>query len=502
MQHRGQRDVVWDEYWRLPGLLPVLSVTLARAVEPGDFERCAYCSRLARIQGQRPDRRRAWFGDHDYCRYRSRSEVMREVNKRYRARLAARGVQRPTRRLTLSGRTDNASLVQVERRYIRGKDEHMAQRRGHGEGSIYQRKSDSRYVAAVDYGYVNGKRKRETYSYKTRKEAVEKLKVMLRDQQQGLPPAPGRLTVAQFLDQWLQVKEPAVRDKTYRIYEQIVRLYLTPALGRHQLSKLTPLMVQTMLHDLSGRGLSPHTVRRAWDVLKNALGHAERWDYVSRNVALRVDPPRLGRPLERYLTAVEARTLLATVKEDRLEALYTVALGMGLRQGEALGLRWEDVNLDGERLRVEVALQRVKGTLTLVETKTERSRRSLPLPQVVVNALKEHQARQARERHEAGERWEESGLVFTTRMGRPLEARNVTRAFKGKLAKAGLPDMRWHDLRHSCASILLAEGVSLAAIQVILGHSQIAVTNQYAHLVPELQVVAARSMDAALTPVE
>lgn len=375
----------------------------------------------------------------------------------------------------------------------------MGTRRGHGEGSIYQRESDGRWVASVDLGYVNGQRKRKPLYGRTRKEVAEKLKVALRDQQRGLPVAPARQTVAQFLDEWLRdVKAPSVRPKTIRIYEQCIRLYLKPALGKHQLTKLTAPMVQRMLNELSASGLKPNTVQRTCDVLKNALGHAVKWDLVPRNVATLVDPPRFERATIRFLTAAQAKALLRTVSGDRLEALYTVALAMGLRQGEALGLRWQDIDFTSNTLTVNVALQRVDGQLVLVEPKTQQGYRTLTLPQVVVDALRNHQTAQNLARAVASSQWVETGLVFTTWKGTAVDARNVVRQFKAHLSAANLPDMRWHDLRHSCASLLLAQRVPISTIRVTLGHSQIAVTMQYAHLVPELQGLAATAMDSAL----
>lgn len=375
----------------------------------------------------------------------------------------------------------------------------MGKRRGQGEGSIFQRESDGRWVASVDLGDVTGKRKRRTLYGRSRKEVAEKLKIALRDQQQGIVIAPVRLTVARFLDQWIQdIKKPSVRPKTFRSYEQNVRLYLKPELGRYQLTKLTAQMVQTMLNDLSESGLKPNTVQRALDVLKNALGHAMKWDLVPRNVALLVAPPRSVAPTIRYLDAAQAKTLLRTVRGDQFEALCTVALAMGLRQGEALGLRWQDIDFTRKTLRVEVSLQRVNGKLSLVELKTDPSRRTLNLPQVVIDALLKHRAQQQLKQRAADSQWVQTGLVFTTRKGTAMDARNVTRRFKSKLAEANLPDMRWHDLRHSCASLLLAQNVPLPILKATLGHSQIAVTMQYAHLVPELQELAATSMDSAL----
>ncbi len=281
-----------------------------------------------------------------------------------------------------------------------------------------------------------------------------------------------------------------------------MRLYLTPALGRHQLAKLQPEHVQTLMNQMleaggkDGQGLSPRTVQRARAVLRRALNQALKWGMVPRNVATLVDPPRSRTPRFTTLRPEQGRVLLDAARGDRFEALYRVALSLGLRQGEALGLRWEDVELQAGTLRVAVALQRFDGKLQLVEPKTDRSRRVLSVPTALVSALKAHRARQLQERLLAGDRWRDSGLVFTSRIGTPLEPRNVTRAYKALLTRAGLPDIRFHDLRHSCASLLVAQGLHPRVVMETLGHSQISLTmNTYAHVLADVQREAAVTMD-------
>lgn len=247
--------------------------------------------------------------------------------------------------------------------------------------------------------------------------------------------------------------------------------------------------------------LSPASVAYGRTVLRAALNQALRWGLVARNVAALVDPPRVTRKEVEPFTLDEARAFLAAVKGDRLEALYTVALALGLREGEALGLRWADIDLDGAMLAVRQQLQRVTGAgLQLVEPKTERSRRTVALPDVVVRALRAHRVRQLEERLLAGARWVDSGQVFTTRRGTPLDAANALKAFKRALQGAGLRNQRFHDLRHGAATLLLAQGVQPRAIMDLLGHSQVGVTlNLYSHVLPEVRRDAADKMDAVLS---
>lgn len=234
-------------------------------------------------------------------------------------------------------------------------------------------------------------------------------------------------------------------------------------------------------------------------MLRTALGVARRWELVDRNVATLVDPPRAKRPKIRPLEPAEARRFLESVRGDRLEALYSVALALGLRQGEALGLRWQDVDLDAGILRVRQQLQRVDTKLTLVEPKTERSRRTLVLPPTIVEQLREHGKRQIAEKLWAGSKWVENDLVFSNRVGAPTQARSVIEDFHKALLNAGLPRIRFHDLRHSCATLLLVQGVSPRVVMDILGHSEIAMTmDTYSHVVPELQRDAANRMEDVL----
>ncbi len=382
-----------------------------------------------------------------------------------------------------------------------------AKQRGHNEGTITQR-NDGTWEAKISLGYQVGldgtpKRVRKSFYGKTRKEVSAKLNKALEDHWHGLPVAVERQTVGQYLDRWLSdVVQPSVRPKTHHSYAQLVRLHLTPGLGHHQLSVLAPQHFQAFLNDKLAAGLSPRTVQYLRAVLRRALGQALKWGLVARNVATLTEPPRSVHHEMKFLTPMQARSLLDAARGDRLEALYAVALAVGLRQGESLGLRWSDIDLDAGTLTVRTALQRVDGALMLVEPKTETSRRTLSIPPTVIAALRAHRDRQSFEQAKAGPRWIETGLVFTTPKGTPLDSRNVTRRFKALLHTAGLHDMRWHDLRHSCASLLLAQRVPYRVVMETLGHSQISLTMRYSHLIPELRREAADSMERLLSGTE
>ena len=217
----------------------------------------------------------------------------------------------------------------------------------------------------------------------------------------------------------------------------------------------------------------------------------------TRNVATLVDLPRVQRQEVLALSPSDARAVVEAVKGDRLEALVVVTLATGLRQGEALGLGWQDVDLEAGGLRVRHALQRMNRSVQLVEPKTSRSRRQVALPASVVTILRDHRKRQLQERLWAGSRWQEGGFVFTSSIGTPMMGSDVTRRFQSLLAAAGLPRMRFHDLRHGAASLLLAQGVHPRVVMEMLGHSTIALTmNVYSHVIPELQREAADKMEA------
>ncbi|MCX6020328.1 MAG: site-specific integrase [Chloroflexi bacterium] len=266
--------------------------------------------------------------------------------------------------------------------------------------------------------------------------------------------------------------------------------------------KLTPQMVAALLKKKSASNLSPRRVQMIRAVLRKALNDALRMGLVARNVATLVDPPKQVRHEIQPLTPEQARQFLNAVKGSRLEALYVTAVTMGARQGELLGLRWQDVDLDGAVMRVANSLHRVEGEYRLAEPKTAKSRRTLPLPPITVAALRAHRVRQLEERLHAGDVWEDwqgAGLVFTREDGGPLHASTVTHGFQKLLERAGLPKVRFHDLRHTAATLLLAQGAPARLIMEVLGHSQISLTmNTYAHVMPAAMREAANHMQSAL----
>ena len=372
-------------------------------------------------------------------------------------------------------------------------------RRGANEGSIRFRKDLGVWEAR--YRTSDGKR-RSLYA-KRRGELRRRLEEALAEARNGIKPIGRTLTVAEYLDDWVENSvKPRCKPSTYASYKETVRRYIAPAIGRRPLAKLEPEHVQSMLAQLtdretSRRPLSPATVRYVRTILRSALGRALKAGLVMRNVATLVDVPAKARREIDPMTAAQVRAFLAHVADDRMSALYVTAIGLGLRQGELLALRWQDIDFERATLSVRHTLGRE--TRELTAPKTERSRRTLAMPRTVSDALRDHRRRQLEERVHAGARWTEHDFVFASTVGTPLFSRNVTQTFQQALASAGLPRKRFHDLRHTAATLLIEQGVPIYEVSRLLGHSSLSTTADiYGHLTNEMQLRTAQRMDQAL----
>ncbi|MDP9408204.1 MAG: site-specific integrase [Actinomycetota bacterium] len=320
-------------------------------------------------------------------------------------------------------------------------------------------------------------------------------------------PAGRPLTLGEYLETWLRDTLPGtVRPSTAASYASLTRQHIVPTLGHHRLDRLTAVHIRAFLRAKgtepsarTGRPLSPRTLQYLHAVLRLALEQARRDDLVQRNVAGLVAGPRLQQREMQPVTPEEVSRLLASAATDRLAPLWLLVTALGLRRGEALALRWEDVDLEAGHLRVRATLQRVEGRLVRADVpKTQASRRTLPLPAVVVDALRAHRAAQLQDRL-AAPVWQDATLVFTTSVGTPLEPRNVLRSFQELCERAGLRRLRIHDLRHAAASFLLLQGVDMRVVMGTLGHSRLATTSDlYTHLLEPVQRQAADRMDALL----
>jgi integrase len=380
-------------------------------------------------------------------------------------------------------------------------------RRGNGEGTVRYNEARRRWEARATVGFDDeGRPRRRMVTGHTRKEALGRLRELDDAVLAGHEPLDRSVTVARFLDAWLDTLAGTVAPSTEQQYRDVVRLYVRPHVGRIRIGTLQPRQVTAMVRQLERAGLSANTRRLARSVLRRALRWGQKEGTVARNVAAIADGVRLDVDEGRTLTPEQARTLLAATDGHRLEAAVTVALALGLRLGELLALAWPDVDLDATpaRLTVRRSLKRLPGRgLAVDEPKTRGSRRTLHLPGPVVASLRAHRRRQVAERLAAGDLWETLplglDLVFRTEAGTALDPRNVRRAVGDLTEAAGLGRWSPHELRHSAASLLIAQGVRLELISELLGHSSIRVTKDvYGHLVDELRGEAATAMTAAL----
>jgi integrase len=375
----------------------------------------------------------------------------------------------------------------------------MANKRGNGEGSIYRRR-DGRWVGQYLVHTAKGPKYRYLYG-KTRAVVAEKLTRAMADRDSGLIFDAGKVTVGDYLDRWLaDTVKGTVRTSTYERNEEIVRLHIKPSLGRVGLKKLTPTHVRGLYSEKLDSGLAPATVRRIHSTLHKALSQAVSDGIVPRNAA-HVKAPRPAPEEIRPLSEDEARAILDAARQsgERFEALYVLAITTGLRRGEVLGLRWDDADLELGTLRVGRALVREGGRHTLGETKTRRGRRQINLTPRTVNSLKKHRKKQLEEKMKLAGLYKDHGLIFASGVGTPVNPENlVKRSFKPLLKKAGLPEIRFHDLRHTCATLLLSRGVHPKLVQELLGHATIAMTlDTYSHYLPSMGDQAAGAMGNA-----
>ncbi|GAB3815031.1 tyrosine-type recombinase/integrase [Kribbella italica] len=397
-----------------------------------------------------------------------------------------------------------------------------------GEGNIRQR-SNGLYEGRAYVITTDGREVRKSVYGKSWDEVHEKLTKMQADTMSGKRVASSSQTVAEYLEYWLEEHaRHRVRDTTFASYKWLITKYLVPLFGKKKLTTLRPNDVRRGLFQLQqvcqccaqgkdrareeraeverkkreGRParknakaiegarccalvlkvccrstVSDGTVRYLHRLLRAALQDAVSEDEIlTENVAKKLRLNHKYRPKFKAWSRAEATKFLEAIRDDRLYALYAVALSLGLRRGEALGLRWSDVDLEAALIQVNQALHRVDGALKLGDVKTDGSTRLVAVPKPLVSALRAHRAAQAQERKNAGESWQAGGYVFSTMIGTPIEPRNMNRHFDRLCEKAGVRRIRFHDLRHSCASLLYSQGVPLENIQDVLGHSSPTVT--------------------------
>ena len=374
----------------------------------------------------------------------------------------------------------------------------MAKRRGNNEGSIYRCK-DGYWVG--QHGVQTAEGTKTCYIYGKRREEVrEKLTKAIADRDGGLVYDAANIIVGEYLDLWLNDSvRDTVRQRTWERYEQFVRVHLTPALGKIKLAKLTPAHVRGLYRDKLNSRLAPRAVLHIHPAFSKALKQAAAGGLIPRNPAAPVKPPQPRGVEIRPLNREQVRVLFEAASGDRLEALYIVAVTAGLRRGELQGLKWDDLDLEAGMLQVRRTCSEPKGGHIFEAPKSGKGR-NIRLTQSAVVALRMHRKRQLEERIYKADLWQEQGLVFPSTVGTPLWGGNLNRAFKATLQRAGLPkSTRFHDLRHTCATLLLKQGVNPKFVQELLGHADISFTlNVYSHVLPHMGDATADAMEAAL----
>lgn len=364
--------------------------------------------------------------------------------------------------------------------------------RSNGEGTIRQRR-DGFWEARVSVGPYEAK----TIYAKTRPEIVKRLKDLLKEQEAGADLTKKREKVGEYLQRWLdETAATRVSERTLVEYRSIVRNHHIPVLGKVYLDKLAVRDVQKMVNAAIEKGLSPRRAHHLRAVLRTALNDARKQGLITRNVANDVAMPKADREPVKPLSPEQARALIAATDGTTYGGTFAVALYCGLRQGEVLGLRWQDIDFEAGTLTVAQSLKNIPGKQVFGPPKSRNSRRTIPLPVAAAEALRRQRDRQAFDRKAATE-WQDTDLVFTKPDGSPMSAWVVRTSLQRALKQAGLPAQRFHDLRHACATLLLSAGVPLVMVSRILGHSTIDLTaNTYGHIGIEAMRQAATVMDS------
>jgi integrase len=372
-------------------------------------------------------------------------------------------------------------------------------RRGNGEGTITQR-PDGSWRGSLTL--ADGRRK--DFRARSQEEARRKLTQLTRDRDQGIQLLSGeRQTLSAYLADWLQRQKPRLQASSHERYTYQMA-HVTAALGRVRLNKLTSAQIERLYADLLVAGLSNTTVAQTHTTLKCALKDAVSKRILLFNPCLSATPPRANVEEIHPLDETQANAFLVAARGERQEALFILALRTGMRRGELLALHWQDVDLERGMLQVRLSLRtQVGGGFTFNPPKTKAGRRTIRLTPTVIDALKRHRAKQNEERLFLGDAWQDHGLVFCSTVGTPQEPHNLSdRIFKRLLGRAGLPDTtRFHDLRHTCATLLLLRGIDPNTVKDLLGHANISITlGTYGHVLPNMRDRVAEMMDTILAP--
>ena len=368
-------------------------------------------------------------------------------------------------------------------------------KRAHGEGTISKRQ-DGTYEGKISLGVdAEGKRKRKTVYGKTQKEVRAKIDEVKQQLANGTF-SDTRLKVKSYLEGWLKEKTRQVKPRTAEAYKYNLEKYVMPQIGGVQLSKLTPLHIQTMCSEIATVS-GPRTANMCRTILFSAMKQALRWGLIPRNPVEGVDPMKEHKQEMTLWTSAEAVKFLDTARSHRLYALFYLAMSTGMRRGELLGLRWQDVRPG--TLHIRQSLTVVKNQIAISVPKTEKGKRRVAISPNVEETLEAHRQRQEAERQMLGNLWPDNDLVFRTEVGTPIHPRNLERTWYALQKNVDVPKVRLHDLRHLHASLAIRQGMDAKVLADRLGHSRASLTlDVYTHLFEEQRANSAVSLSVLL----
>ena len=372
----------------------------------------------------------------------------------------------------------------------------MAKRRTNNEGSIWRDKN--KWRAAV---IVNGKRL--TCNFDTKTECSAWIKEAQSQIERGMTYRKANVTLGDFIQQWLEIHKTTLAPKTVLQYEQLVQSYILPQIGKIKLRELRLDRVEAHYIGLQENGLSSRSVRFVHAVLHKSLNAAIRRGYIGYNAAQGVILPRSELKEMAFLDADEVLQFLIAIEESPHKAFYILAIKTGMRKGELLALKWSDLNWQSGTIHVQRQVQRIKGQgLVFCPPKTRAGRRTLQFGEKTLETLRKQFERCKLLKSAAGDNWKDHNLIFPSTVGTPLGGSSISKNFKAQLEKAGVKNIRFHDLRHTAASLMLNNGVPVIVVSKILGHSKTSTTlDIYGHLIPVMQESAARIMDEIVTSI-
>jgi integrase len=372
----------------------------------------------------------------------------------------------------------------------------MAKRRASKDGTIYQLPSGHWR------GQVSIDGRRMSHTAPTQAEIRRWIKEITGQIEAGLTYDAAQTMLNEFLTGWLAQKKTALRTATYQQYDWLAKTHIIPELGKFKLQEITPARVQKFYDDMLTRGVGVRAIRVTHGVLHGCMNHAARLGLMARNPCAVCILPKQENKEMAVWTESHVSQFLITVKGHRNEILYHLALATGMRRGELLGLKWSDIDWLARTLKVQRQVcQPNEGGWKFQEPKSDRGKRSIELGKGMLERLREQEKKINLERRAIGERWKENDLIFPSSVGTPQGGSRLTNEFLKLAHDAGLPRIRFHDCRHTAASIMLSHGVPPVIVAGILGHSLAMLMDKYAHFIPSSQGIVAKLMDE-LMPVD